>query len=131
MLIIGHSEIIYEPFYFINSADDIDVTPSNSTVVFEYSKDKLELCRYCQKNSVSFALICDEVKDVLLASANGASYIVCDKKNIQKAQKYADSYMFDAKVLLYTSDENDIIWCADHEIDGIVFEDGISYEVVG
>ena len=131
MIIIGHEEVSYKSFYFINSIEDIDVTPSNSTVVFEYSKERLELCKYCQKNSVSFALICDDLKDVLFASANGASFIICDKTNILKAQKYADNYMFDAKILLYSGNHEDILWCAENEIDGILFENGISYEVVG
>ena len=128
MLIIGAKEVPYNPFYFIKSSEDIDVTPPNSVVVFEYSTGRLELINYCKNNNVSFALICDELQDVLFASANGASFIICDKTNIKKAQKYADSYMLDAKILLYTSSKDDLLWCADEEIDGILFEDGISYE---
>ncbi len=128
MLIIGVKEVSYNPFYFIKSSEDIDVTPPNSVVVFEYSPSKLELIKHCQKNSIPFALICDELQDVLFASANGASFIICDKTNIKKAQKYADDYMFDAKILLYSSSKDDLLWCADEGIDGILFEDGISYE---
>ena len=128
MLIIGAKEVAYNPFYFIKSSEDIDVTPPNSVVVFEYSSSKLELINHCRKNDISFALICDELQDVLFASANGASYIICDKTNIKKAQKYADDYMFDAKILLYTSNQDDLLWCADEGIDGVLFEDGISYE---
>ena len=128
MLIIGAKEVEYNPFYFIKSSEDIDVTPPNSVVVFEYSSGKLELIKQCKKNKTPFALICDELQDILFASANGASYIICDKTNIKTAQKYADNYMFDAKILLYSSNQDDILWCADESIDGIIFEDGISYE---
>ncbi len=131
MLIIGVREVDAKPFYFIKTYEDIEVTPTNSTVIFEYSDSKLELCKQCKSNQIPFALICDELKDVLFASANGASYIICDKSTIEKAQKYADEYMFDAKVLLYSSDKNDILWCADKGIDGILFEEGINYEIVG
>ena len=131
MLIIGVKEVEFEPFYFIKTSEDIDVTPSNSTVVFEYSHEKKELIEYCKKNKVSFALICDEILDVLFANANGADFIVCDKSTIKKAQQYANEYMFDAKILLYSVSRDDILWCADEGIDGIIFEDGISYEIVG
>ena len=127
MLIIGHEEVEYEPFYFIRSADEIEITPPNSTVIFEYSKENLELIKFCRKNSISMALICDEIKDVLLAHANGASYIVCDKERVQMAQKFADEYMFDAKILLYSSYKDDLLWAAKKSIDGILFEEGISY----
>ena len=130
MLIIGHDEVLFEPFYFVKSIEDISVTPPNSTVVFEYSKNSLELVRHCQKNKLSFALICDELKDTILANANDANYIICDKNIIQETQKYANEYLFDAKVLLYTSSEDDILWCAKNGIDGVLFENAISYEAV-
>ena len=127
MKIIGHKEVKYKPFYFIKGIDDIEVIPSNSTVIFEYSKDKIDICEHCLDNSINFALICDELKDVLFASSNGASCIVCDKANVKEAQKYADEYLFDAKILLYTTKEEDILWCANLGIDGVLFEDGIIY----
>jgi len=130
MLIIGHEEVEYNPFYFIKSTQDIAVTPSNSTVVFEYSKNNLELIKHCKENDISFALICDELKDTLLANANSANYIICDKNIIKEAQKFADEYMFDAKVLLYSSNEDELLWCANEGIDGIIFENAISYEAV-
>jgi hypothetical protein len=122
MLIIGLDEVEFEPFYFIKNIDDISVTPSNSTVVFEYSKDNLELIRHCRKNSVSFALICDELKDTLFANANDANFIICDKTIVKDAQKFADEYMFDAKVLLYSSNEDDLLWCANEGVDGILLK---------
>lgn len=127
MIIIGHKEVKYKPFYFIKGIDDIEVTPPNATVVFEYSKEKLDVCEHCLESGVEFALICDELKDILFASSNGASYVVCDKVNVKEAQKYADEYLFDAKILLYTTKEEDILLCADLGIDGILFEDGIIY----
>jgi len=130
MLIIGSDQVEFEPFYFIKSADDISVTPSNSTVVFEYSKNTLELIKHCRTNKVSFALICDELKDTLFANANGASFIICDKTIIKDAQKFADEYIFDAKILLYSSNEDELLWCANEGIDGIIFENAINYEAV-
>jgi len=130
MLIIGHEEVSYKPFYFIKSTQDIAVTPPNSTVVFEYSKNNLELIKHCQDNDISFALICDELKDTLLANANEANFIICDKNIIKNAQKFADEYMFDAKVLLYSGSEDELLWCANEGIDGIIFEDAINYEAV-
>jgi len=129
MIIIGHEEVEFNPFYFIKAQDDIEITPANATVIFEYTKDRVELCRYCVKNSISFALICDEPKDILLGSANGASFIVCDKVNITSAQKYADEYMFDAKILLYTTKVDELLWCAENGIDGILLEEGIEYSL--
>jgi hypothetical protein len=35
--------------------------------------------------------------------------------------------MFDAKILLYSSDKADIEWSAEQGIDGILFEEGVDY----
>jgi hypothetical protein len=127
MIIIGYVDVEYNPFYSIKSIDDIIKTPSNSTVVFKYSRDNLELCKHCLANDVEFALVCGSYEDILFANANGATYIVCEKESIQIAQKYADSYLFDAKILLYTSNADDLVWCADRAIDGILFKDSIKF----
>jgi len=127
MIIIGHPWVDFEPFYFIKKEEDIAKTPSNSCVIFAFSEEALPLCRYCTQNDVSFALICDSSRDVLFAQALGCSYIVCDKSVAKSAQKFADGYLFDAKILLYTATESDMDWAAEHEIDGILFEEGIDY----
>ncbi len=127
MIIIGHHFIKVTPFYFIKNTEDIKKTPSNSTVVFEFSEQNLELCHFCKENSVAFALIADSMKDVLFANSLEASFIICDKIHVNKAQKIADEYIFDAKVLLYSSNMDDLEWAADLGIDGIIFEKGIDY----
>jgi len=127
MIILGHNFIKSEPFYFVKKSEDISNTPSNSTVVFEFSEKNLELCTHCRDEDVSFAIIADVVKDVLFTNSLGASFIICDKKLVSKAQKLADEYMFDAKILLYGANETDLEWAADLGIDGILFEKGIDY----
>ncbi len=127
LIILGHDFIKSEPFYLIKKSEDIIQTPANSTVVFDFNEQNLELCRYCEEHDVLFTLIVKKSKDVLFANALKASYIICDKTLAPKAQKLADDYMFDAKILLYSLCEDDIEWAADLGIDGIIFEKGINY----
>jgi hypothetical protein len=127
MIIIGHKFIKTQPFYLIKSSEEIVKTPSNSTVVFQFDENNLDLIEHCTKSGIGFANICDSIKDVLFANSLGAKYIICDKVVSQKAQKLADIYMFDAKILLYSSEEEDLEWVAENEIDGILFEKGIDY----
>jgi hypothetical protein len=127
MIILGHDIIKSEPLYFVKKSEDIINTPPNSIVLFEFSEQNLKLCEHCSDEDVSFAIIADVVKDVLFSSSLGASFIICDKKLAPKAQKLADEYMFDAKILLYGSNETDLEWAADLGIDGILFEKGIDY----
>lgn len=127
MILIGHPWIAYEPFYFIKSIAQIDETPPNSTVVFAFSEEALPLAEQCRKNGVRFAVIADTYKEVIFANALGASFIVTDKSLAKKAQIFANEYLCDAKILLYSNDEREMEWAAEAGIDGILFEEGIDY----
>ncbi len=127
MIIIGHPWIAHDRFCFIKRIEDISATPAGSTVIFSFGEAQLPLIAHCRDNGVPFALICDSVRDVLLAQALGPHFIVCDKSLAERAQKFADGYLFDAKILLYSGLESDIEWAADREIDGILLEEGIDY----
>ena len=127
MIIIGHPWIDYQPLYFIKKEEDIAATPPGSCVIFAFGEEHLALAKHCARNGVPFALICDSARDVLFAQALGCRYIVCDKGVTEVAQKFADGYLFDAKILLYSSVEADLEWAAEREIDGILFEEGIEY----
>jgi len=127
MIIFGHKFVKTQPFYLIKKVEDIKNTPPNSTVVFDFNESNLELIDHCNKSSIPFAVICDSIKDVLFSNALEAKFIICDKVVSPKAQKLADNYMFDAKILLYSGIEADIEWVVENEIDGILFEEGINY----
>ena len=60
-----------------------------------------------------------------MANALGATYFIVDKSLALHAQKIADDYLFDGKVLLLSNDDNEIEFAASHAIDGILFEAGM------
>lgn len=125
MIIFGDDFIESEPFYHVEKVEDISKTVPNSTIVFKLCRENLELCKYAKENSVSFALHIDSVNDILYANLLEASFMICQKKLCEKAQKLADEYMFDTKILLYSEDKADLEWAANLGIDGIIFKKGI------
>ena len=124
MILIGHALVAYEPFYAIENSEQIAKTPSNASLVFHFDA---KLCDYCQKNQLSFALHVKNIQELVLGNALGASYFIVDKSLAINAQKVADDYLFDGKVLLLGNDENEIEFVAFNAIDGIIFEKGIQF----
>lgn len=122
MILIGHVLVPYEPFYAIATREQVIKTPSNASLVFHFDA---KLCDYCQKNQLVFAVHVKNIQELVLANALGASYFFVDKSLAINAQKVADDYLFDGKVLLLASDENEIEFVAFNAIDGIIFEKGI------
>jgi len=123
MILIGHELIPSEPFYRIESVEQIGQTPSNVTVLFNFDP---KLIVYCIAQKVTFALNVKHIKELVLSNALGASYFIVDKTLAIHAQKVADDYLFDGKVLLLSDDENDIEFAASHTIDGILFERAVT-----
>ncbi len=123
MIIIGHKEIEYKPLYKIQNIKDISLTPSNSTVVFEFD---FALAKHCLKNGIDYAIIVKNIKEVLFASALEATFIVTSEKKLtKKAQKLATEYLFDSKILFLCDDEDEMLWCAKRSIDGILLKNAI------
>jgi len=122
MILIGHELIPSEPFYQVASIEEIAKTPSQGVVLFDFEP---ALATYCEEQELVFALHVRHIKELIFANALGASYFVVDKSLALHAQKIADDYLFDGKVLLLSNDENEIEFAASHAIDGILFETGI------
>jgi hypothetical protein len=122
MLLIGHELIPSEPFYHVDTLEKIAQTPSNAKLYFEFDA---ALARYCSANGLVFALHVKNIKELVLGNALGASFFIVDKSLALQAQKIADDYLFDAKILLIASDDNDIEFAALHGIDGLIFNAGL------
>ena len=122
MLIIGYPSIPYTSFYQIKSIAQIAQTPSNGLLLFDFD---IELCTYANTQNLSFALHVKNIKELVLANALGAKYFIVDKSLAINAQKVADDYLFDGKIMLLSMDESDIEFVALNAIDGIIFEESI------
>ena len=120
MQIFGHDFIDNSKFFFINTIDEIKSTTPNSILFFDFNK---EIITYCKTQNLIFGVNVKSIKELVLASASNASYLLVTKEFAKQAQNIANEYMFDAKILLTSSDENDIEFCAKNGIDGIIFTD--------
>lgn len=122
MLLIGHPLLQNEKFYYITVLEQIKQSKPNATLFFDFD---VPLSNYAQEQQLTFALHVKNIKELVLANALGASFFIVDKSLAINAQKVADDYLFDGKVMLLGIDENDIEFVALNAIDGIIFKDGI------
>lgn len=122
MLLIGHPLLQNEKFYYITVLEQIKQSKPNATLFFDFD---VPLSNYAQAQQLTFALHVKNIKELVLANALGASFFIVDKSLAINAQKVADDYLFDGKVMLLGIDENDIEFVALNAIDGIIFKDGI------
>jgi hypothetical protein len=125
MLLFGHRFIPSESFYHITTIDAISKTPPSSKVFLEFSEDNLDIIQHLTKNSVKFVLSVKNIRELIYASSLEASYILVQKEIAKSAQNIAESYLFDAKILVSLEDENQIEEMAMLNLDGVLFPSAI------
>ena len=125
MFIFGHRFISSDNFYHVPNIEAIPNTPSNATIYLDFSEDNLEIINHAKKNDVTLALGVINITEIIYASALGASFIVVPKELAKTAQNLANNYLFDAKILVHISDENEIEELAILGIDGVIFSNAI------
>ena len=125
MILIGDFNIPYENIEKIYSIEDISSTKPNSTALFDFD---IEILKYTQLNDINSAVVVNNIKEVIYASSLNARYIIVKDDISKVAQKIADNYMFDSKILVIIKDENEIAQSAVDEIDGVIYLDRINNE---
>ena len=125
MLLFGHRFIKSEKFYHISDIEAVSKTPPNSLIYVEFDEKNLDIITFLHLNSIRFALHVNSVKEAIYAYNLGASFIVTESKIVSDIQKIAETYLFDAKVLVHIYDEDEIEKYAELGIDGVVFSTAI------
>lgn len=125
MILIGHRFIQSEPLYHIPDIDSIQNTPPSSVVYFAFSENNLDIALHCKLNDIDFALHAITITEIIYAHAIDAKFIVIPGELAKTAQKIANDYLFDAKILVQCDDEEDIEELAIIGVDGIIFPNGI------
>ena len=125
MLLFGHRFIPSPRFYHIDDIDAIVHTPPNSLLFLAFHERNLDIIEHMRLNSLSFGLSCRSLTEVIYAHALGAAYIIVDKTLAKDAQNAAENYLFDAKILVQSNDEEEIGEIAEEGIDGVLFPKGV------
>lgn len=125
MILFGHPLIPSERFYHIESIEAIAHTPSNSIIALFFAPENLDLIAYLRVNKLRFALYVTTTTQAVLAENMNANYLLVHPKVGQEIQKVAEHYLFDAKVLGYIDQEEQLEKLIEMRLDGAVFIEAI------
>jgi len=125
MIIIGHNLIDYSFLYMVKNVTSIYSTPPNHTILIKFSQDNVKIIKFCKKNGIEFAVLVKNLTQLAISNAYQPKFLLVRKKLAITAQKFADEYLIDAKILLKSNSYDDIKFVANNFIDGIIFKEGI------
>ncbi len=125
MLLFGHPHVPSEKLYHVSSIEAIAHTPSNTCLLFSFDQEVYELIEYAKTNALEFAIDVKTLKDAIICENLDAKYLLMQEEIANNVQKAADTYLFDAKVLVHINDEEKIEALANEGIDGIIFAEAI------
>ncbi len=125
MLIFGHSFIPSKSLYHITDIDGVIHTPPSSLIYIEFSENNLDIIEHANSNSIEFALDVNNIEELIYASALNAKYILVSREIAKTAQNIAENYLFDAKILVHITDNDEIEELALLGVDGVLFSNAI------
>ena len=125
MIIYGHRFIPSDNFYHILNIDAISNTPPSSTLFLEFNEENLDIIEHLRINKLPFALQVNSLTGLIYASALSASFIIVSKELILDAQKIANEYLLDAKILVKIEHDSEIEELAKQSIDGVIYSNAI------
>jgi hypothetical protein len=100
-------------------------TPPSSIVYVEFSEDNLDIINHTRLNHIDTAIYAKDITQIIYASSFGAMFIVVHADLAKNAQKIANDYLFDAKILVMIDDESQIQEFALLGVDGVIFPSSI------
>ena len=121
MLLLGHRFISSENLYHIADVEAVLKTPPSSTIYLEFDENNLDIIEYLRANGIDFALGVSGITEVVYANALGAKYIITDEHLCKDAQEIAQEYLFDAKILVRITSDEEIERFAKQGIDGVIY----------
>jgi len=125
VILFGHPLIPSERFYHIFSIEAIANTPSNSVIALFFEEQNLDIIAHLRLNGIRFALYVSSTVEAVLAENLRATYLIVTTKNGSEIQRIAEHYLFDAKVLGYCEDKENLEELIEMRLDGAIFAEAI------
>ena len=123
MLIFGYDLIPSRPWCKVSTQQEIANTPSSTVILLDLNS--LDIATYCKEQNVDFVLEVESIKEALIASALGASYLLCAQDVAKEIQAIANEYLWSAKVIVPIENEDELEIVARLGIDGVIFAQSI------
>ncbi len=112
------------------SIEAIANTPSNSVIALFFEEQNLDIIAHLRLNNIRFALYVSSNVEAVLAENLRATYLIVTIKNGSEIQKVAEHYLFDAKVLGYCEEEENLENLIEMRLDGAIFAEAIIKYVI-
>ena len=125
MIIIGHPWVESQVFRKTSSLAEIKASTSSEILLFDSLLTSQDLVQYCYKNTIAYAVEVASLKEAVFANALEAKYLLCSKAQAKEIQEMAQEYLFDTRVLVKITNEDEIDAIAKLGIDGVIFKEAI------
>jgi len=124
MIILNDIRFSDEIFYNANSIQDIKNSPNNSTIIFKYNENDLDIYKFCKTNNIEYGVEIYSLKELIFIYNLDAKYAFCEFNIASSLQKFADNYLINTKIIV-KSHISKIEEIAQQEIDGIFVTKGV------
>jgi len=119
MKLIGHELVAYEPLFWRENVEQIEVGKQN---LFKFDAAAI---KRAQKLGAQFSVEAENINEIIVANAAGAKFIVVPRELASKASKLAQDYLFDAQICVVIGGENELAALSETGADAAIFKSAV------
>ena len=118
LIILGDDSIDCKQIVPITNFSQLQNTSPDDIVQLNFD---IKLLKKLSTNDIGSLVVANSIYEVVYANTLKADYILVPKNITTQAQKIADNYMFDSKIIVSISTKKQLEVYATEGIDGVVF----------
>ncbi len=118
LIILGDDSIQCKQIVAIDNFSQVDNSSPDDIIKLNFD---IKLLKKLSTNDIECIVVANSIYEVVFANKLKADYILVPKNITTQAQKIADNYMFDSKIIVSISTKKQLEVYATEGIDGVVF----------
>jgi hypothetical protein len=122
MILLNHPDLKSQKVVFVDSSTDVLTTPTGSLLVYTFDRTMIENYQQMITGGLPLAIEVASIVELLLVASFSPRFCIVPTFLAKEAQRLATNYLWDTKVIVAITREQEIVWASLLELDGVLFK---------
>jgi hypothetical protein len=120
MILLNHPDLESQKIVFVENSIDVLQTPTGSLLVYKFDRAMIENYEKMIKGGLPLAIEIASIVELVLVATLSPRFCIVPPFLAKEAQRLATNYLWDTKVIVAITREQEIVWASSLELDGVL-----------